>query len=106
MSKRRKTLSRVSIGRIIAADKTPAVAADEIWAMVEAYIEETENRIIDAEFKAHDAARAEREACAKRVPTNWCDSLLTGPAATRVPLDCPGVEKLLLGVRDRILNAQ
>lgn len=32
-------------------------AAAEIWALVAAYIEETENRIIDAEFKATDLER-------------------------------------------------
>jgi len=36
------------------------------------------------------------------VPTNWCDGLLTGPKASRVPLDCPAVERLLLGIIKRI----
>jgi hypothetical protein len=40
--------------------------------------------------------------CAKLVPTNWCDHLLTGPGAPRVPLDCRGVEQLLRGIQDRI----
>ncbi len=51
-----------------------------------------------------DAVAAERERCAKLVPTNWCDPLLTGPAAVKLPLDERGVEKLLLGVRDRIIR--
>jgi hypothetical protein len=36
------------------------------------------------------------------VPTNWCDSFLTGPDAPRGPLDSPAVEKLLLGIIKRI----
>lgn len=42
------------------------------------------------------------EECAKCVPTNWCDVLLTGPEAGKTPLDCRGVEKLLRGIQDRI----
>lgn len=49
-----------------------------------------------------DAVAAERERCANLVPTNWCDPLLTGPDAVRLPLDCPGVEKLLIGIQKRI----
>jgi hypothetical protein len=45
---------------------------------------------------------AERERCAKLVPTNWCDPLLTGKDAARPPLNERGVEALLLGIRDRI----
>lgn len=40
--------------------------------------------------------------CAKCVPTNWCDALLTGPDAPKCPLDNQGVERLLRGVQDRI----
>jgi hypothetical protein len=40
--------------------------------------------------------------CAKCVPTNWCDVLLTGPDAPKGPLDSRGVERLLRGVQDRI----
>jgi hypothetical protein len=29
--------------------------------------------------------------------------LLTGPQASKIPLDCSGVEKLLRGIQDRIL---
>lgn len=36
------------------------------------------------------------------VPTNWCDPLLTGPKAVKLPLDQRGVEKLLRGIQDRI----
>ncbi len=32
------------------------------------------------------AVLGERERCAKLVPTNWCDSLLTGTDAPKVPL--------------------
>lgn len=52
----------------------------------------------------HDAVAAERERCAKLVPTNWCDPLLTGDGAAKLPLDGPAVEALLRGVRDRIRN--
>ncbi len=48
------------------------------------------------------AVAAERERCANLVPTNWCDPLLTGKDAPSVPLDCPGVERLLRGIQDRI----
>jgi hypothetical protein len=46
---------------------------------------------------------AERERCAKAVPGNWIDPLLTGPNKV-VPtgIDCEVVERLLLAVRDRI----
>jgi hypothetical protein len=41
--------------------------------------------------------------CARAVPTNWCDALLTGPEApgsgTWGPRD---IERLLRGVQDRI----
>jgi hypothetical protein len=42
------------------------------------------------------------EECAKAMPTNWCDSLLTGPKASKIPVDCHGVERLLRGIQDRI----
>lgn len=41
--------------------------------------------------------------CAKCVPVNWCDSLLTGRNAPRCPLDQRGVEQLLRGIQDRII---
>ena len=50
------------------------------------------------------AVAAERERCAKLVPTNWCDPLLTGPDAPKHPLDSRGVEDLLRGIQDRIRN--
>jgi hypothetical protein len=56
--------------------------------------------------RERDALAAElarvREAVIGAVPMNWCDSLLTGPNAGKIPLDCPGVERLLRGIRDRI----
>ena len=39
-------------------------AADDIWALVAAYIEATEDRIIDAEFKANDFERRFKNAMA------------------------------------------
>jgi hypothetical protein len=42
------------------------------------------------------------EDCAKCVPTNWCDSLLTGRDAPKPPLDNRAVEQLLRGIQDRI----
>ena len=50
------------------------------------------------------AVAAERERCAKLVPTNWCDDLLPGKDAPKGPLDNHGVEKLLRGIQDRIRN--
>ena len=32
-----------------------------------------------------EAVAAERERCARLVPTNWCDPLLTGPGAPKHP---------------------
>jgi hypothetical protein len=40
--------------------------------------------------------------CAACIPTNWCDSLLVGPDASKIPMDCRGVERLLRGIQDRI----
>lgn len=44
----------------------------------------------------------ERERCAKLVPTNWIDPLLSGQDAVKLPLDETGLEKLLLAVQKRI----
>lgn len=42
------------------------------------------------------AVQAEREACAKVVPSNWIDSMLTGPDGIgRGPYDERTIEKLL-----------
>lgn len=56
-----------------------------------------------------EATRIERERCVECVPTNWCDSLLTGPDAA---MPSPGtkithrhVEALLRGIQDRIRDA-
>lgn len=40
------------------------------------------------------------EQCAKAVPTNWCDSLLTGPGVGNLP--ARETEALLRGIQDRI----
>lgn len=48
------------------------------------------------------AVLGERERCAKLVPTNWCDSLLTGKDAPELPLGGREVEALLRGIQDRI----
>lgn len=41
--------------------------------------------------------------CAKQVPTNWTDSLLTGKDGIKgPPYDCREIEKLLRGTQDRI----
>lgn len=50
------------------------------------------------------AVKKERERCAKLVPMNWCDPLLTGKDAPKHPLDNRGVEALLRGIQDRIRN--
>lgn len=42
------------------------------------------------------------EECAKCVPTNWCDVLLTGPDAPKGSLTNRDVERLLRGIQDRI----
>lgn len=41
----------------------------------------------------------------KAIPTNWLDSLLTGPSKVlpdSQSYTCPDIERLLLAVRDRI----
>lgn len=48
------------------------------------------------------AVAAERKRCAALVPTNWCDPLLTGEGAAKLPLDGRAVEALLRGIQDRI----
>lgn len=53
-------------------------------------------------FVRDDAWNAVIDECASCVPTNWCDSLLTGKDAPRPPLDGRGVEQLLRGIQDRI----
>jgi hypothetical protein len=49
-----------------------------------------------------EAREAERERCARLVPTNWCDPLLSGPGAPKLPLSAREVEVLLRGIQDRI----
>lgn len=49
------------------------------------------------------AVAEERERCANMVPMNWCDPLLTGPKAVKLPVGhARAVEALLRGIRDRI----
>lgn len=52
--------------------------------------------------RLREVVEKEREECAMAVPTNWCDPLLTGPHASKLPLSCQSVEALLRGIRDRI----
>lgn len=55
--------------------------------------------------QSSDHLAAQREAlnmAAAAIPTNWCDELLSGKG-TSIPLDCPGVERLLNGIKARIL---
>lgn len=52
--------------------------------------------------QVREAVAAERERCAKCVPTNWCDSLLTGRDAPKPPLGERSIEALLRGIQDRI----
>lgn len=42
------------------------------------------------------------EECAKCVPTNWVDSLLSGKGTPTLPLDGLAVERLLRKIQDRI----
>jgi hypothetical protein len=62
-------------------------------------------RATDLKAAREAATLAERERCAKLVPMNWCDSLLTGKDAPNLPLDARGVEALLRGIQDRIRQA-
>ena len=52
-------------------------------------------------FVPADVRNAIIEECAKAVPTNWCDPLLTGPAKVG-DLPARETEALLRGVQDRI----
>lgn len=49
-----------------------------------------------------EGRRVERERCAKLVPTNWLDPLLTGKEVARPPLTGRSIEALLRGIQDRI----
>lgn len=57
-----------------------------------------------AEAEKREAVAAEREACAKEVPTNWLDPLLTGERSVLGPPPWGGnaVERLLRSVQARI----
>lgn len=52
--------------------------------------------------KSEIVAAAERERCARLVPTTWLDPLLSGPNAIKTPMGCREVEALLRGIQDRI----
>jgi hypothetical protein len=56
--------------------------------------------------RAREIAEARNKAleeAAKKVPTNWVDSLLTGPDSLGVmPWTCPHIERLLNGISTRI----
>jgi len=43
-----------------------------------------------------------RKRSGQSVPSNWVDSLLTGDGVPKLPYNCPEIERLLMGVRDRI----
>jgi hypothetical protein len=45
-----------------------------------------------------DERRETAEACLDEIPTNWCDSLLTGPNGIDIPAGCPDIEKLLQAI--------
>ena len=48
-----------------------------------------------------------RKSLSDLVPTNWCDSLLTGKEGIgQPPYDCRDIEKLLRGIQDRIRAAE
>lgn len=51
-----------------------------------------------------DSGERERviEGCARCVPTNWTDVLLTGPEAPKGNFDARAIEQLLRGIQDRI----
>lgn len=65
----------------------------------EQIVEQEQREIWD---RIQAAIAEERARCANLVPTNWCDPLLTGPEAAKLPLNEHGVEKLLRGIQDRI----
>ena len=55
------------------------------------------------------ARKKRKQSMADLVPSNWCDSLLTGPdAALRkgYTFDCQDIERLLNGLRERIRRAE
>ena len=49
--------------------------------------------------------KRKQRSMADMVPSNWCDSLLTGPDAALpkgYTFNCKDIERLLNGIRDRI----
>ena len=68
------------------------------------YQPENGGQYVDPEVRRTWAAyQAATERAAKCVPSNWCDSLLTGPTAV-IPKNCDNraIEALLRGIQDRI----
>lgn len=51
--------------------------------------------------------KAQRKAILDCVPNNWLDELLTGANAVvgEAPYGCPGIERLLSAIRDRLTAA-
>lgn len=87
------------------AGKKLIAAAKEAVAVAQGEQPATRITIKGHAYVPESEIAAERERCANLVPTNWCDPLLTGPDAVKLPLDQRGVEKLLLGVQKRIRAA-
>lgn len=57
--------------------------------------------------KKPDPVKAERDRCAACVPTNWCDSLLSGrngPIPEKGPYTAKHIERLLLAIKRRITD--
>ncbi len=90
-------------------DDRARVEAEEMYALLCKSTGPSQDiAIITDALLAYGAAQRaeEREACAKEIPTNWIDSLLTGPkkALSGEPgtWGCPDVERLLNGIATRI----
>lgn len=60
----------------------------------------TTKEAIQLAVNSHDALV---EALLKEIPTNWLDSLLTGPDAVigKGPWGCPDIERLLAAIKER-----
>lgn len=73
-------------------DEWDAANRDALWNGGKTPLREQYRAVWNAAIKA----------AAGDVPTNWCDPLLSGKGSIRVPADCPQIEKLLHGLRERI----